>query len=41
MSEWERERQSFFEERGEEVGAMERGREKGFDFGKLEKVRNG
>lgn len=43
LSEWERERQSFFEERGEEVGEMEKGREEGwFDVGKLEeKDRNG
>lgn len=42
LSEWERERQSLFEERGEEVGTMERGREEGwFDFGKLEEDRNG
>lgn len=42
LSEWERERQSFFEERGEEVVTMERGREEGwFDFGKLEEDRNG
>lgn len=43
MSGWERERQSFFEDRGIEMGEMEREREEGLlDFGKLEiEDRNG
>lgn len=33
LSEWERERQSFFEERGEEVGKLEKEKEEGwYDF---------
>lgn len=43
LSGWERERQSFFEDRGIEMGEMEREREEGLlDFGKLEmEYRNG